>query len=148
MIHPNHWDNELQRVKHSDKDYQKSLNNYLDKIADEGERYHDVLISQGILTKANLKSAIDKIIQFIKPAPPTPKPITTKKRSPKVLKETAVSPFLNRKQVAAIFGVKPRTIMNWEKRGVINPVFYVNGRPRYNINDAGNIVTKTQTVYK
>jgi predicted site-specific integrase-resolvase len=54
--------------------------------------------------------------------------------------------LLTRKEVAAIFGIKPMSIWHWEKRGTLKPFLYVNGRPRYTVADVQKVATDRQTV--
>lgn len=56
--------------------------------------------------------------------------------------------IFTRKEVAKKMRVKPYTIWSWEKRGIIKPVFYVSGRPRYHINDIVAAQAKNQQVYQ
>jgi predicted site-specific integrase-resolvase len=49
----------------------------------------------------------------------------------------------NRKQVAEIFGIQPRTIIKWEKSGLIKPTFYIYNKPRYSIEEIKKVATKT-----
>lgn len=59
------------------------------------------------------------------------------------IKETGL---LTRKQIAAMFGIKPMSIWHWEKRGILKPALYVNGRPRYTVEDVAKVGTEKQTV--
>lgn len=54
--------------------------------------------------------------------------------------------LFSRKQVAEIFGIKPRTIWKWEKRKVITPALYVNGRPRYSMEEIEKVAQEFQTI--
>ena len=48
-----------------------------------------------------------------------------------------------RKEVSDIFGVKPRTVWHWEKKGIIKPCTKINGRPRYSVEDIEAAQLKT-----
>lgn len=50
--------------------------------------------------------------------------------------------FVTRKQLSLAYNVKPRTIVKWEKKGILEVALRVNGRPRYNINMLDKIITK------
>lgn len=54
--------------------------------------------------------------------------------------------LFTRKEAAAIFKVKPRTIWHWEKKGWIKPDGYVNTRPRYSIETIEKLGTDFQTL--
>jgi DNA-binding transcriptional MerR regulator len=49
-----------------------------------------------------------------------------------------------RKQLAAILLVRPRTIIGYEKRGLIKPAFYVSGRPRYTLDGLENLTSENK----
>jgi DNA-binding transcriptional MerR regulator len=53
--------------------------------------------------------------------------------------------LFTRKETAAILKIKPRTIWYWEKRGIIKPALYINGRPRYLREDIVKIALDQQT---
>jgi predicted site-specific integrase-resolvase len=50
----------------------------------------------------------------------------------------------SRKQLAAYFGVTTATVANWEKQGIIRPFCVINGRPRYELQDAIDSITKSR----
>lgn len=52
-----------------------------------------------------------------------------------------------RKEVAAIFKIKPRTLWHWEQRGVIAVDHYVNGHPRYSKASIDKVSTEKQTIF-
>lgn len=52
------------------------------------------------------------------------------------------SELSTRKQVAAYFGVTYDTVQNWEKKGTIQPSCTINGRPRYQLKEVIEAVTK------
>lgn len=54
--------------------------------------------------------------------------------------------LFTRKETSSIFGVKHRTIWKWEKRGVIKPSLYVNGRPRYSIEEIERVASLKNNV--
>jgi predicted site-specific integrase-resolvase len=54
--------------------------------------------------------------------------------------------LFTRKQVAEIFQVTPRSVMIWQKKGKIKASLFVNGRPRYTIEEIQRIVSETQDV--
>jgi predicted site-specific integrase-resolvase len=41
------------------------------------------------------------------------------------------SKLLTRAQVAALFGVGPRTVLRWTRSGKLSPIRTVEGHPRY-----------------
>ncbi len=142
MIHEDNWNPQKQRVCHKDSVFQNSLNGYLDRIAEESEKQYYILISQGCMTHGNfrvdlLKKTIEEIINFKKKE----KPVN------KAKVDLSVKRYLTRKEVAAYFIVNPRTILNWEKRGVLKPTKYLNGRPRYSMESVMNVGKPNQTVY-
>lgn len=53
---------------------------------------------------------------------------------------------LTRKQTAAILGVCPRTILFWEKKGILKPNHYISNRPRYLLADVQKVPTQTPRV--
>jgi DNA-binding transcriptional MerR regulator len=54
--------------------------------------------------------------------------------------------LLKRKDIAKMFGIRSRSIYHWEKKGILKPVLYLNGRPRYSVADVQKIATDRQTV--
>lgn len=48
---------------------------------------------------------------------------------------------LTRKQAAEILGVCKRTILTWEKKGIIKPNHYLSNRPRYLYTDVVAVAT-------
>ena len=50
--------------------------------------------------------------------------------------------LFSRKEVAEILKVKHHTIWFYEKRGIIKPVGYVSGRPRYSLESIQDIPTE------
>jgi predicted site-specific integrase-resolvase len=56
------------------------------------------------------------------------------------------SVIFNQKDVAAMFGVKPRTIMDWRKKGKIGVAFFLNGRPRFTMEEIEKVVCENQDV--
>jgi predicted site-specific integrase-resolvase len=50
--------------------------------------------------------------------------------------------LFTRKQAAAILQVTSRTIMRYERRGMIKPSLYVAGRPRYTMEAIQAAVTE------
>jgi hypothetical protein len=54
--------------------------------------------------------------------------------------------LLTRKQIAFMFGIKPMSIWHWERKNLLKPALYVNGRPRYTLADVQKIFTDRQTV--
>lgn len=48
---------------------------------------------------------------------------------------------LTRKQAAEILGVCKRTILSWEKKGILIPNHYLNNRPRYLYSDVASVAT-------
>ena len=55
--------------------------------------------------------------------------------------------LFTRKEIAAIFRIRPRTLWHWEKRGLIKPDHYVNGHPRYSIEAIEQLSTEKQTIF-
>jgi DNA-binding transcriptional MerR regulator len=49
---------------------------------------------------------------------------------------------LTRKQAADLLGVCKRTVLYWEKKGIIKPNHYLSNRPRYLLDDVVAIATK------
>jgi predicted site-specific integrase-resolvase len=49
---------------------------------------------------------------------------------------------LTRRQAADILGVCKRTILSWEKKGIITPNHYLSNRPRYLLSDVVAMATK------
>ena len=47
-----------------------------------------------------------------------------------------------RKQFAEQANVTPATIRLWDRKGLTNPVCYVNGRPRYSQQDIDRLLNK------
>ena len=58
------------------------------------------------------------------------------------------SGIFTRKEVAALFNVCPVTIWHWEQKGILKPVFYLNGRPQYHIDDIAKVPENRQAVYR
>jgi len=57
-----------------------------------------------------------------------------------------VNQLMTRKQVADFFAVKPVTVRNWQREGLIKPYCRLNGRPRYRMEDLSYLLTsKTDT---
>lgn len=54
---------------------------------------------------------------------------------------------LTRKQVATIFGVHPLTIRKWERKNLLQPAYYQNGKPRYSLDTVAKVVTPKQETY-
>jgi predicted site-specific integrase-resolvase len=52
--------------------------------------------------------------------------------------------LFNRKEAAAIMGVKIGTVKMWQRRGKITPALYVNNRPRYLLSDLQKMAHKTK----
>lgn len=55
--------------------------------------------------------------------------------------------ILSRSEVAAMFGVVPKTVRRWERANVITPAYYQRGRPKYRLSDVQNIVTPKQETF-
>lgn len=55
--------------------------------------------------------------------------------------------LFTRKEVAAIFRIKPRTIWHWEKKGLIKPDHFINGRPRYSLREIEKVAAEKETVF-
>lgn len=55
--------------------------------------------------------------------------------------------LFTRKEVAEIFRIKPRTVWKWEKKQIIAPCMYVNGKPRYSLADIKMIAAERQEAY-
>lgn len=45
-----------------------------------------------------------------------------------------------RKEVAGIFCIRPRTVIKWEKKGIISPTAHFNGRPRYSLDEIERVI--------
>jgi predicted site-specific integrase-resolvase len=54
---------------------------------------------------------------------------------------------LTRGEVADTFGVRPKTIRQWEIAGIITPAYYQRGHPRYKLSDVQAVVTPKQESY-
>jgi predicted site-specific integrase-resolvase len=52
--------------------------------------------------------------------------------------------LFNRKEAAAIMGVKIGTVKMWQRRGKIKAALYINNRPRYLLSDLQKIAHKTK----
>lgn len=52
--------------------------------------------------------------------------------------------LFTRKQTGEILGVKARTVLNYERKGLIKPAMYVSGRPRYTLESIQKIPTQTR----
>lgn len=52
--------------------------------------------------------------------------------------------LITRKQAAAILQVRPRTILNWQKKGKIKPACFINNRPRYTLESLEAVATETK----
>lgn len=50
--------------------------------------------------------------------------------------------LLTRKEVAEILSVKPDTVKKWQRAGIVTPCCRLNGRPRYDLNEVINAVSK------
>ena len=48
----------------------------------------------------------------------------------------------NRKEAGKILGVKPQTVYSWERQGKINPILYINTRPRYSLDSLQQVATE------
>jgi predicted site-specific integrase-resolvase len=48
---------------------------------------------------------------------------------------------LTRAQAAEILGVCKRTILSWEKKGILKPNHYLSNRPRYLYSDVVAVTT-------
>ncbi len=55
-----------------------------------------------------------------------------------------MSNFVSRREVAQHFAVTPDTVKNWEKKGLVKPSCIINGRPRYELNEVIESVTKSK----
>lgn len=55
--------------------------------------------------------------------------------------------LFTRKEVASIFGVTPHTVLRWGKKNLLVPRLYINGRPRYHVEDFEKVYTDRQTTY-
>lgn len=53
----------------------------------------------------------------------------------------ALTEVLTRKQAAEILGVCKRTILSWEKKGILKPNHYLSNRPRYLYADVVAVAT-------
>jgi hypothetical protein len=51
--------------------------------------------------------------------------------------------LLTRKQVALTLGVSPKTVKSFEKKKLIKPIGYINGRPRYTADSVEAVVKKS-----
>lgn len=52
---------------------------------------------------------------------------------------------MSRKKVAEFLGITPRTVYNYEKQKKLSPDLFIQGKPRYIID---NVVTQLQTKKK
>lgn len=48
----------------------------------------------------------------------------------------------SRKQIAEHFGVTYNTVQNWDKKGLIKTAYLINGRPRYQLSEVIEAITK------
>lgn len=108
------WDKTTQRVRYNDEDHQNALNKFLDKIIIESEKYHALLLSQGKMSKYNLrvdllKSGIDRIIQFTNPRNPEKESRRSKEKVDKL------SDSYVRTRLVRTFGLTPEGRINIPK---------------------------------
>lgn len=52
---------------------------------------------------------------------------------------------LTRTDVCKIFSVTPRTIIRWERAGILKPSFYIARRPRYSLEAINAAIEDKQT---
>jgi predicted site-specific integrase-resolvase len=45
-----------------------------------------------------------------------------------------------------MFGVRPRTIMDWRKKGKIQAAFFLSGRPRFTIAEIEKVVSENPDI--
>lgn len=53
--------------------------------------------------------------------------------------------ILTRQDVCKIFGVTARTIIRWEKAGIITPAYYIRTRPKYTLESIRKVPQLKQT---